>query len=196
MQAFAKLALCMIIALLIPLINYNIVLLFYQKPLFSLFETDALTHAKTQLALVKKSKKILQKKLLLNSEKHETMNEKFCLEYTEINTRYNELKKTHKKEFFLVDQRYRDAWNTYKKIYFFIMTALGFIAISLTIVTGFSWHSIGIMIGGFISIAMGYLLYWDHLQHMTKLTSLIGILVLALLISHKKLLTNTSCVIR
>jgi predicted PurR-regulated permease PerM len=167
-----NLILTTIIALLIPLISHNVTQLLHESPTYISCKTEDFHTTETQLLSLKKTIKLLEKKIISStttSQQDLHTLEKVEKEHKEIETVQNQREEECLKQ-------YRSARSTYEKIYFCVALTLGIIALILSIFTKSSCISTGFMLGGFISITMGYVLCWSQLYSIVKVLSLIILL--------------------
>lgn len=76
--------------------------------------------------------------------------------------------------------------NDYNRSYFFVALILGLIAIVAGVFIPLISLGVGFVLGGFISLIIGYVTYWGALHNIVKLVSLVGALALILAISFYK----------
>jgi hypothetical protein len=93
------------------------------------------------------------------------------------------------------DQRHRDALDAieraaepFYRALILIATPLGVAAILIGSFLKFHWVGLGLILGGFISIANGYSDYWTHLDDWVRYLSLLLAFCLAVFVGYREFL--------
>lgn len=196
-QICRELVLAFGVALLIPFITYYTTIIVHPEPTYpsykqAYYDEESETNITTPLAeqfkeIKRKRKKLLaEEKSILDSGINKNKLAAIQAELTTLNSQseallaQNKLETTKEEE---ARKVYDAAYSSYRRSYFFIAVTIGLLAIVIGMFISLISLGVGFILGGFISLVLGYVTYWGALHNVIKLLSLLGALALILIIS-------------